>query len=464
LVSRERIIMLLPATSKINDKSHMVIGGCDVVDLKARYGTPLYIVDIATIKEQCRNYVHYFKFKDLESRIIYASKAFCPIAMCQLANNEGLAIDVSTGGELYTVLASGFSPEKIFYHGNNKSAEEIKYGLESGVGIFVVDNLTELETLNNLCKERNKKQKIMLRIAPGIKTYTHKYIQTGGVDSKFGFGLYNNIAFEAVKRVAEMTGVELIGLHAHIGSQIFNLSSYEKLIDVMISFISELKNKLKINITDLNIGGGLGIKYLPEDEPPTIKDFSELVYGSVKNYSEKYDVRIDKIYVEPGRSIVGNAGVTLYEIGNIKEIPKIRNYIAIDGGMSDNIRPLLYQAKYNAYIANRAAYINSIKDGEIISAAEDFSSKTDPAEKKYTIVGKHCESGDVIIEDIKLPAVNVGDLILVSATGAYCYAMSSNYNGQPKSAIVAVEDGKDYIWVKRQTYQDLINNDRKLYE
>jgi diaminopimelate decarboxylase len=304
----------------------------------------------------------------------------------------------------------------------------------------------------------------MLRIAPGIKTYTHKYIQTGGVDSKFGFGLYNNIAFEAVKKVAEMTGVELIGLHAHIGSQIFNLSSYEKLIDVMIGFIRELKNKLKINITHLNIGGGLGIKYLPEDEASTIKDLSELVYGSVKNYSEKYDVRIDKIYLEPGRSIVGNSGVTLYEIGNIKEIPKIRNYIAIDGGMSDNIRPVLYQAKYNAYIANRAAYINSIKDGEIIGAAEDSSSKTAPAKKKYTIVGKHCESGDVIIEDIKLPAVNVGDLILVSATGAYCYAMSSNYNGQPKSAVVAVEDGKDYIWVKRQTYQDLLNNDRKLYE
>jgi diaminopimelate decarboxylase len=459
--------MLLPVTSEINNKGKIVIGGVDVTELKARFGTPLYVVDIATIKKQSRDYMNFFKFPDLQCEIIYASKAFCTLAMCQLAKSEGLSIDVSTGGELYIVLKSGFSADKIFFHGNNKSETEMKFGLENKVNIYVVDNFMELEKLDELSGRKGIKQKIMLRIAPGIEAHTHKYIQTGGVDSKFGFGIYKGIAAEAVKRTLEKKNLELIGLHAHIGSQIFNIEVYEKLIDVMLGFMGNLNKDFGTALARLNIGGGLGIKYTVQDDPATIEDLSRTVYQSVKKYSRKYGVKLEKIYLEPGRSIVGNAGVTLYEVGNIKEIPEVKNFISIDGGMSDNIRPMLYQAKYNAFIAGRASYIGKIKDGEIASSAGTIFSENDPGgldKKKYTIVGKHCESGDVIIEDIVMPVVKAGDLLLVSSTGAYCYSMSSNYNSQPSSAVVAVEDGKSWLWVQRQSYEDLVIKDRKLYE
>lgn len=459
--------MLLPVTSEVNNGGKIAIGGVESTELKARYGTPLYIVDIATVKKQCRDYMKFFKFPDLQCEIIYASKAFCTLAMCQLAKSEGLSIDISTGGELYTVLKSGFSSDKIFFHGNNKSESEMKFGLENKVNIYIVDNFTELDKLDELCGRMGIKQKIMLRIAPGIKAHTHKYIQTGGVDSKFGFGIYKGIAVQAVKRTLEKKNLELIGLHAHIGSQIFNIEVYEKLIDVMLGFMSNLNKDFGISLAHLNIGGGLGIKYTVEDNPATIEDLSKIVYQSVKKYSQKHEVKLEKIYLEPGRSIIGNAGVTLYEVGNIKEIPEIKNFISIDGGMSDNIRPILYQAKYDAFIASRASYIGKIKDGDITSNAKTIFSENDPAipdKKKYTIVGKHCESGDVIIEDIVMPGVKVGDLLLIASTGAYCYSMSSNYNGQPRSAVAAVEDGKSWLWVERQSYEDLIIKDRKLYE
>ena len=459
--------MLLPITSEINNEGKIVIGGVDLAELKARFGTPLYIVDIATVKKQCRDYMNFFKFPDLQCEIIYASKAFCTLPMCQLARSEGLSMDVSTGGELYIALKSGFSADKIFFHGNNKSESEMKFGLENKVNIYIVDNFTELDKLDEFCGRKGIKQKIMLRIAPGIKAHTHKYIQTGGVDSKFGFGIYGGIAVQAVKRTLEKKNLELIGLHAHIGSQIFNIEVYEKLIDVMLGFMSNLNKDFGTSLARLNIGGGLGIKYTVQDDPATIEDLSRTVYQSVKKYSRKYGVKLEKIYLEPGRSIVGNAGVTLYEVGNIKEIPEIKNFISIDGGMSDNIRPMLYQAKYNAFIAGRASYIGKVENGDITSNAGTIFSENDPDvpdKKKYTIVGKHCESGDVIIEDIVMPVVKAGDLLLVTSTGAYCYSMSSNYNSQPRSAVVAVEDGKSWLWVQRQSYEDLIIKDRKLYE
>ena len=459
--------MLLPVTSEINNEGKIVIGGVDLTELKARFGTPLYIIDIATVKKQCRDYMNFFKFPDLQCEVIYASKAFCTLPMCQLARSEGLSIDVSTGGELYIALKSGFSADKIFFHGNNKSESEMKFGLENKVNIYIVDNFTELDKLDEFCGRKGITQKIMLRIAPGIKAHTHKYIQTGGIDSKFGFGIYKGIAVQAVKRTLEKKNLELIGLHAHIGSQIFNIEVYEKLIDVMLGFMGNLNKDFGINLAQLNIGGGLGIKYTVEDDPATIEDLSRTVYQSVKKYSQKYGVKLEKIYLEPGRSIVGNAGVTLYEVGNIKEIPEVKNFISIDGGMSDNIRPILYQAKYNAFIASRASYIGKFEDGDIASNAGTIFSENDPGvpdKKKYTIVGKHCESGDVIIEDIVMPVVKAGDLLLVSSTGAYCYSMSSNYNSQPRSAVVAVEDGKSWLWVERQSYEDLVIKDRKLYE
>lgn len=506
--------MLLPVTAEINKDSRISIGGCDVSELKSKYGTPLYIIDVATVKKQCREYLKFFSFEDFDSEITYASKAFCSIPMCQTVKREGLSIDVSTGGELFIALKSGFEPEKIYFHGNNKSADEIKFGLDYKVGTFIVDNFSELETLNRLAGQRKMRQKIFLRITPGIKAHTHKYIQTGAIESKFGFGIYGGVAMNAVMAAAACENIELIGLHAHVGSQIFNIEVYDKLIDTMLKLISDIKTGLGVKLTHLNIGGGLGIRYVPQDEPSSIEDLSKVVAGALRKYTKQYDVAIDKIYLEPGRSIIGNAGTTLYEAGNIKCIHGIKNYISIDGGMSDNIRPILYQAKYDAYIANRISYIGGIADGDIegnaahsgmagengsaevasigntkgagvssesshgltvstsdtkgvMSGTKTKSLQDEDSSSgliKYTIVGKHCESGDVIIEDIEMPEVKTGDLILVAATGAYCYSMSSNYNGQPRSAVVAVEDGKHCYWVERQTYEDLAAKDKILSE
>ena len=441
--------MILPITAEINREGHLVIGGNDLVKLKEEYGTPLYIIDITTVKDRCRSYKKNFTFTDLEVDISYAAKAFICTAMCQLIDKEGLGIDVSTGGELFIALNSGFPAEKIYFHGNNKSYEEIKYGLESKVGHFMVDNFMELETLGGLCEKNKVRQKIMLRINPGIKAGTHEYIQTGKIDSKFGFGLHNNAAVEAIKKVNQYKYLDLTGIHTHLGSQIFNLSCYSELVEVMIKFIRMIRDKLDISIKRINIGGGLGVQYIPEEKPPEIEDLSKLVYEAVKKYEKKFDVRLDKLHLEPGRSIIGKAGVTLYEVGGIKEIDGVKKYILVDGGMSDNIRPMLYQAKYDAYIANK------MDDG-----------RNTPASGKmhYSIVGKHCESGDVIIHDIKLPQVSSGDFIVVATTGAYCHALSSNYNSQPKSAVVAVENGDSWIWIKRQTYKDLVMKDVGLYK
>jgi diaminopimelate decarboxylase len=440
--------MILPITAEINREGHLVIGGNDLVKLKEEYGTPLYIIDIATIKDRCRNYKKNFTFADLEVDISYAAKAFICTAMCQLIDKEGLGIDVATGGELFIALNSGFPAEKIYFHGNNKSYEEIKYGLESKVGHFMVDNFTELQTLGGLCEKNKIKQKIMLRINPGIKAGTHEYIQTGKIDSKFGFGLHNDAAVEAIKKLGQYKYLDLTGIHTHLGSQIFNLSCYSELVEVMMKFIRMIRDKLGISIKRINIGGGLGVQYIPGENPPEIEDLSKLVYEAVKKYEKKFDVRLDKLHLEPGRSIIGKAGVTLYEVGGIKEIDGAKKYILVDGGMSDNIRPMLYQAKYDAYIANKM----------------DDGSTKDGSKMHYSIVGKHCDGGDVIIHDIKLPQVSSGDFIVVATTGAYCYALSSNYNCQPKSAVAAVENGDSWLWIKRQTYKDLVMKDVGLYK
>lgn len=441
--------MLLPVTSEVNDKGHLVIGGVDVIDLKEKYGTPLYILDIATIKKQCRDYKGSFDFPDLKTRIIYAAKAFTCTAMCQLMDEERLGLDVWTGGELFIALNSGFPAGRIYFHGANKSLQEIEYGLESRVGYFMVGNISELETLGELCKKNNMIQKIMLRINPGVDAHTHEYIQTGLVSSKFGLGLGNGAAFEAVEKSVKNGHLELMGIHTHIGSQIFNLSCYDKLVEVMLKFIKEAGEKLGVSMTRINIGGGLGLNYLPEDSAPGIPDLARIVYDAASKYQKIFGIKLDGLYLEPGRSIIGNAGVTLYQVGVVKEIERVKNYILIDGGMSDNMRPMLYQAKYNAYLANRM----------------NDTQNTDKSKMKYySIVGKHCESGDVIIDRIKLPPVSSGDFIAVATTGAYGYAMANNYNSQPKNAVVAVEDGKSWIWIKRQTYKDLVIGDVKLYE
>jgi len=440
--------MLLPVTSKINSANHLEINGVDFASLVKKYGTPIYIYDIETIRQQCRQYIKYFNLSGTQSTIIYASKAFNSIAMCQLAQREGLSIDVSTGGELFIALESGFEPQKIFFHGNNKSEDEIEYGVKSRVGCFIVDNFEELNNLDRIAQKYHLKQNIMLRITPGIHASTHEYIQTGKEKSKFGFGLSGSVAHEAVRSALSKQNLVLKGIHSHIGSQIFNIEPYDKLISVQLKFLAEIKKNPGIEIDWINIGGGLGVKYVEQDKPASIEEFASLVKNALKKYSAKYKVKINSLSVEPGRSIVGNAGVAVYRVGVVKEIPGVHNYISVDGGMSDNIRPVLYGAVYTPFIVNR------------MSDTQEKNDKT--LWKKYTIVGKHCESGDILVEDVTLPQVNAGDFIGLVTAGAYCYSMSSNYNGQPRPAVIAVDSGKDFVWIKRENYKDLIKGHGKL--
>ncbi len=440
--------MLLPLTVRKNNSDHLEIDGIDFKNLVEKYDTPLYIVDVKTVQNQCREYIESFASDIFETEIIYASKAFNCVAMCQLVNSEGLSIDVSTGGELFIALKSGFNPSKIYFHGNNKSEQEIEFGISEKVGCFIVDNFEEIDTLDRVAGSKGIVQKIMIRITPGIHASTHEYIQTGKEKSKFGFNVNGGSAMEAVKKIITKKNLKLAGIHSHIGSQIFNIEPYEKLISVQLRFIAQVLKETGLVLQEINIGGGLGVKYLQEDRTSSISEFAALVKDSVEKYSARYNVRVKKLMLEPGRSVVGNAGIAIYRIGVIKQIPEVHNYISVDGGMSDNIRPVLYGAKYSVFIASK------------MSITEELKNKKNW--KKYTIVGKHCESGDILIEEVFLPDLETGDFIVLATTGAYCYSMSSNYNSQPRPAVIAVRDGKDQVWIERENYEDLIKNHKKL--
>ncbi|MCL5292120.1 MAG: diaminopimelate decarboxylase [Actinobacteria bacterium] len=432
---------VLPITAKVNGKNHLEIGGCDCVDLAKEFGTPLFVMDEEHLRSQCRRFIRAFSGGPVRTEVIYASKAFISVAMCQLVNEEGLSLDVSSGGELYLALESGFPAAKVFMHGNNKTPDELKLALEKGVVHIVVDSYDELFLLNKLAGSFGKRQKILLRITPGIKPDTHSYVQTGQVDSKFGFGLQDGIALEAVKTALSLSNLELDGIHAHIGSQIFVLHSYAKAVEIIMSFLAQVKDETGVTLGVFNAGGGLGIKYKVADEPSTIEEFASVILGGVEREATRLGLPVPKVMVEPGRAIVGNAGVTLYTVGTIKEIPGVRTYISVDGGMSDNMRPMLYDAVYEAYLANR------MRD-----------KKTDIV----TIAGKHCETGDVLVKDALLPAPAVGDVLTTLATGAYGYVMANNYNKQPRPAVVLVEDGSARVIIARESYEDLVRLERPL--
>lgn len=433
--------MKLQGTSTINDRGHLEIGGCDVVDLAHTYGTPLIIYDEALIRSQCRAFVEAFKEKELDAVVAYASKAFSSIAICQIMKEEGLSLDVVSGGELYTAIAAGFPVQRIHFHGNNKSLEELKMGLDHEIGSYVVDNFSELGLLHQLAQERGMVVKILLRVTPGVEAHTHEYITTGQADSKFGFDLGSGQAFEAVKQALNMPYYHLLGLHVHIGSQIFDTKGYELTIARMAQFVRKLHQELNWQPAVLNLGGGFGIRYTDEDTPLTPKQYVYALADSLKAEWGTLGLSLPQVWIEPGRSIVGEAGTTIYKIGTEKEIPGIRHYIAVDGGMSDNIRVALYQAKYEAYLANRM---------------------NDAPDTIYTVAGKLCESGDILIRDITLPRVRQGDLLAVFSTGAYGYAMANNYNRIPRPAVVLVKDGEARLIVRRESYADLIERDLPL--
>ncbi|WP_373898087.1 diaminopimelate decarboxylase [Haloimpatiens sp. FM7315] len=419
------------------ENNELLIGNVSTASLVERFGTPLFVLDENLIREKCRKYAKAFKI-ETGNKVAYAGKAFLTLAMCEIIKEENLNLDVVSGGELYTAYKSNFPMDKIYFHGNNKSYEEIKLGLDLGIGRFVVDNIYELRTINEIAMSLSKTQDILLRITPGIEAHTHEYIKTGQIDSKFGFNILSHNLFNIIEEIKNMKGLNLVGLHCHIGSQIFDTKGYENAIVIMTELLKKIKDEKNLSLYELNLGGGFGIYYSDTDDPLSIEDFCEIILARVKENCERLDLSLPKLIIEPGRSIIGNAGTTLYKIGAIKEIPGIRKYISVDGGMTDNIRPSLYNASYSCILANKAA---------------------NPIEETVTIAGKCCESGDILIHNVDIPKVTSGDVLAVLSTGAYCYSMSSNYNKAPKPAIVLVKEGKSKLICKRESFEDIIKNE-----
>jgi diaminopimelate decarboxylase len=416
-----------PAGSRVNERGHLEVAGCDVVELAERFGTPAYVYAEDDMRRRAREYVRAFERRTDAFEVIYASKAFPATAAYRVMRDEGLSVDVASGGELRVALAAGFDPARIHLHGNNKAEAELRYAFESGVGHLILDSFDEIELADRLL---DRPQKVLIRVTPGIKPSTHDYVQTGQLDSKFGFGLADRLAERAVERVRESDHLELVGLHAHIGSQIFELEPYVKAIEVIADFCDGVDLEPEL----LNVGGGLGIAYLDTDEPPSIEDYVDV---KVRGVQQVFDP-VPRILVEPGRSLVGNAGITAYRVGTVKEIPGVRTYVAVDGGMSDNLRPMLYGAHYEAVIADRA--------GEV-------------PDTLATIAGMHCESGDVLVRDTELAGPRVGDVLVTPATGAYGYAMANNYNGVPRPPVIFCRDGEARVVVRRETWDDLLSRD-----
>lgn len=429
--------MELFGTMKI-ENNELVIGGAKATDLVKEYGSPLYVFDEDLIRNYCRDYRKYFKCEENNNKVAFAGKAFLNVQMCKLLKEENMNLDVVSGGELYTAYKAEFPLEKVMFHGNNKTLEEIELGVKLGVGKFVVDNFYEMEALNDIAKEYNKVQDIYLRITPGIDAHTHEYIKTGQIDSKFGFAPVEDTIEKAIEKAISLENIRLIGIHCHIGSQTFGIEAYEEAVEVMFSLLKKVKENMDYLIKEVDFGGGFGIYYTREDKPLETSEYCKAIIDKCEEVCSRLNIERPILTIEPGRSIVGNAGLTLYTVGAVKDIPGVRKYVSVDGGMTDNIRPALYNAEYESILANRVS---------------------DEVEEVITIAGKCCESGDILLKDVTLPKVKTGDILAVMTTGAYCYSMSSNYNRIPKPAVVMVRDGKPRLVCRRETYEDIIKND-----
>ena len=429
---------MISACFGVNEKGRLTIGGADAVELAREYGTPLYVMDEGTIREACRSYKSSIEeFYGGRGLPLYASKAFCCKEIYRIMAEEGMGTDVVSGGELYTALAAGFPAQRIFFHGNNKTEAEIRLALEKGVGRIVADNIPELHTLSRIAVETGTTARLLLRVKPGVDAHTHSFIRTGQIDSKFGFALETGEAEEAARLAGDLPGLELAGLHCHIGSQIFELEPFCLAAEIMLGLMSRLQ-KAGLPVKELNLGGGFGIRYTQEEHPQPYRAFMKAVAERVAAVCKAQGMETPYIYIEPGRSIVGPAGATLYTVGAVKEIPGVRTYVSVDGGMTDNPRYALYQSAYELLVADRA-------DKE-----RDW---------KVTVAGRCCESGDLLQEHTPIQPCRPGDILAVLATGAYNYSMSSNYNRIPRPPVVMVRDGEARVVVKGETYEDLIRND-----
>ena len=431
--------MKLFGTSKVNEKGNLSIGGVDTVELVKEFKTPLYVMDQELIETTIDKMKEAFKSSRFNTRIAYAGKAFLSTGMIKLVESKGLDLDVVSGGELYTAHKAGFPMNKVHLHGNNKLVNEIEMAVEFGIDTIVVDNEDEIDKIERICREKGKKQAVLVRIDPGIEAHTHHYIKTSGLTSKFGISLFQDNLFDIIKRLNDSEWIEFKGFHTHIGSQIFQSAFFIFALDEIFKYLDKLKKELGIVVHTVNMGGGFGVYYKEGDDPKPIEEVLSEIITYTEAMEIKYQIGFKELCIEPGRSIVGNAGTTLYEVGGIKETVGGKTYVFIDGGMSDNIRTALYQAEYEAGV------VNKLNDTDV---------------REITLAGKLCESGDIIIEKGKLPkATEIGDIVAVTTTGAYCYTMSSNYNRMMRPAVVFVKDGKAKVAVKRETLDDLIRND-----
>jgi diaminopimelate decarboxylase len=422
-------------------ENRLFFSGYDTTRLVEEFGTPLWVVSEDLVRDKCRRYVESFRAAKAEAVIAYAGKAFLTVGFCQLLKQENMGLDVCSGGELFTAHQAGFPMEKVIFHGNNKTPDEIALALEYGVGRFVVDNLHELSLLNQLAGKAGKNQKIFFRVTPGVNTHTHSYVQTGHLDTKFGFGIENGQAEEMVRATAKFPHITLAGLHCHIGSQLFDLSSFRAAIGIVLDFLAPLRGFFPADAWDLDLGGGLGVRYTREDHPPSIEEYVQTLIEGTREKVRQLDLTMPRIWIEPGRSVVAPAGLTLYTVGAVKPIPGVRTYVSVDGSMADHPRTALYGSIYSCVLANRAHL---------------------PPDHSYAVAGKACESGDMIIYQAALSEPKSGDTLAVFCTGAYHYSMSSNYNRLRRPAVVAIADGKARLLVRRETYEDLIRNDLSL--
>lgn len=421
------------------ENGHLYISGADTVTLAEKYGTPLYVMSEDVVRASCRELKGALdKYYDSCGMITYASKAMCIKEMCRIVASEGLGVDCVSGGELYTAKEAGVDMKKVHYHGNNKTDDEIKFGLDMGVGKFIIDSEEELVKVDKFAGEKGIVQKIILRVTPGVDAHTHDFIKTGQIDSKFGFAIETGAAEKITLLASGLTNVELSGFHCHIGSQIFEKDPFVEAASIMLDFLNSMEEKLGRTFTNLILGGGFGIKYTDEDKPLPYDEILKPVLNYIKDRRIKEGKELIRLGFEPGRSIAGPAGVTLYTVGSVKEIPGIRTYVSVDGGMTDNPRYILYQAKYEFLIASRA---------------------DQPKDKVVTVCGKCCESGDMLGENVPLGAVSEGDILAVKATGAYNYSMASNYNRVPRPPVVFIKNGEDRLAVKRESYEDIIRLD-----
>lgn len=431
------LLAVFPETARI-ENGRLHIGGLDTVELAHKFGTPFYLFDEVTLRRCCQEFTREFQSRYQNTKVIYACKAFINRTLASLLVEEGLGFDVVSGGELNIVAAAPAPTESLYFHGNNKSREELSRALELGVGRIVADNFYELGLLEDLVRRGGRRQKILLRLTPGIDPHTHKFTTTGIVDSKFGFSMVSGQAEEAVKVVNRSRGLELVGLHFHLGSPIFEMEPYEKALPVVLEFAARMKERYGFSLVELSVGGGFAVSYMLERLAPPIAQYAEAITRGLKDGCRQWRLAEPGLVIEPGRSIVGRAGVAFYTVGAIKKIPGVRCYVSVDGGMADNIRPALYGARYEVMVANKPL---------------------EKAGEKVTLAGKFCESGDILVQDIDLPELGPGDVVALPAAGAYCLSMASNYNSSLKPPIALVKDGQARLIRRRETYQDLMRCD-----